>query len=773
MRITAPIVVDDSDNDIAYEQDNIDQLHNKNTSLFSNDILLQDATPISFNDKQIDDIQVINNNNGVNNNCTKKSIFPSNVVILPHQSVSHNNALITQQSNITYKHTTPSNYRSSGITINNNNGYVIRSKNKTINITSIEQYDSIQTTQHIVNDIRTLIELNDSMDNSIDNICNTYKQNYQYDTLQYAVYDLIQILHSHQHKSLNKFDIVNERNQATIQQYIIKHDVSAWLQKQCEYALQDTLNDIINDNKRCNTYSHIICLLCMNHINEACNILQEYYSDNIELILLTSEIGQSNNQTQHDITLQLKQWYRDGTIHNMSTDEIIIYKLISGNVVDVAYALTKKYKLHWLNIFGLFLWYNKNTLYNTLTDTLAAYTEYFTTIEQHNDADIVVPLSLYSIEHLQSQVTSDIATDVYDIRFNILSLYCNTDITLNQQLYQQIISSLSYSYNTVDIHLSYHIHQIYSLIDLNIEYTLYDNKLAIDYCTQLEYNTLWYFAVYIAYKHDLYDIINNLLHRHIIDLYLPIDQSIIETLYADIDYEQYNMQQIDIIKPSIEQQAINTSIIELITSATNITIQQLYTIKAEHKLHNAVSKNYIQYHSVCCSYIEYILAQDYTIAHDILLQYILPCLILNNKWLVITNESQRLQSNLSDDIYNNGIGLYILYKHTVDSVYQYMNEVNNNEQDIDKDSIHNMLDELKHILNQLSIHYTIQYRHDNVIQQTASQIVNQQLLHCISQLQHVLALNGEIDTLDIPDSIDNQSRQTLLDSHVDNVLLLY
>ena len=661
---------------------------------------------------------------GVNN-----SIFPSGYHIKPHHSIKSPIAQHALQS-----------------AVQSLDNQIQQSHN-----TDSQHDNCIQSIEQIVNDIKIIVQC---IDPTVHRLCTQYIESYDEYSIQYNAFKLIQILYTTNARAYHD-STVDDRYAEMHHSFAVKHALSDWLSQYCSSALNESLQSIKLQHN--NTLLHVICLLLCHRVRDACQVLSSD-PDKYELLLLVSEIGESYS-AQHDVELQLKQYQLDDSIQTMTKNEYIIYKLIAGDVASVAVTLARQYNLTWLNVFSLFLWYNKSAMYATLIDTMQTFTSLF-----HDDqqADIVVPRSVYSQQH------NDDTT--FDILYSIMAFYCNTDSALNEHLYKQIIHPKSYSLNSNDYHLAYHLHHTYTTLNsINASYD--DNRIASGYCAQLEHIGLWHLAIYISAQNSLSNNTDSILHKHITKLKLAIDDELLNNLCVQVEVNQYSSS-IRSNKQSDNDVDIGDDssirLVEFISDAAGITVERLYNMKAQVTLRNIDStlQSHSQQYTYCQAYVQYLHAQNWDAAHQLFIDKIAAPLILTQKWAEIIVESNRVQPYIDDSTFEHGIGMYSLYKHTIDSIDVYMNDTLSVDITIDYDSINNMIVELRHIESRLMSVSQLHSTTNHIILSAHNSMIDH-IIQRIVTLQNIMPSAAK---LSIPDDCSNYNRMRLLDNYTDSLI---
>lgn len=191
-----------------------------------------------------------------------------------------------------------------------------------------------------------------------------------------------------------------------------------------------------------------IAELCKHDVNAAVQCLKD--SRNNHLALLVSQLDQADEFFQEDMSTQVKVWSEQNITSEMSEPIRALYSILSGNTSVVkgrsdcpvedrssTFAISQRFRLNWLQAFGLTLWYGKMKNGDI------------------EDSIIEFAAKLESREEPASPIYED---GKEDILWVLLKLYASRKGEMERPLLPQSITESSLAQNPMDSYYTFTLH---------------------------------------------------------------------------------------------------------------------------------------------------------------------------------------------------------------------------------------------------------------------------------------------------------------------------
>eukprot|EP00455_Lapot_gusevi_P039243 TRINITY_DN4398_c0_g1_i3.p1 TRINITY_DN4398_c0_g1~~TRINITY_DN4398_c0_g1_i3.p1 ORF type:complete len:556 (+),score=158.53 TRINITY_DN4398_c0_g1_i3:130-1668(+) len=287
-----------------------------------------------------------------------------------------------------------------------------------------------------------------------------------------------------------------------VEPYARKMAVSRWLEQTLEAEMKDELKSMAPSDP--NT---MWTLLSVNRVTEA--VEKAWELGDFRLATIISQIG-SDGHLREVLERQLKAWAHKGVNDLIDPPHRRIYQLLAGDLHDAT-------ELSWLRGLGLLMWYNQPAE-RSLADLLCL--DY----ERHG-ASMSLPMPHYRArprsqlsraehEHFEAARRADRAE--YDVRYNLLQLYCSRQHPLHH-----LVRPASLSAAPLDFHMAFFLHDIVQYLNLDYPDGGLITQLHMDFALQLELLGLWHWAIYIVMTSQRYttleycqEVVMDILCRH-------------------------------------------------------------------------------------------------------------------------------------------------------------------------------------------------------------------------------------------------------------------
>lgn len=241
------------------------------------------------------------------------------------------------------------------------------------------------------------------------------------------------------------------------------------------------LTEDMTDQPKTNYLKHLLDLLFMHKVKEACELALK--NDDINLSLLLSQIS-SGSVVRQFLLHQLASWQDVETDAFIDPLRLKIYMLIAGTpfLTSVHGVINVFENVDWLTGLAINIWYLCSPTLS-LTNALLTYERDFKT----DDHIVAPPYPPYSRD---SRVESRIPFQ--DIRYHLLQLYSQKSHRL-----ETILNPATYTNDPMDFRLSWFLLQtLKSLGYQNCSY-LSEAQLNTSFANQLEVHGLWQWAVFV------------------------------------------------------------------------------------------------------------------------------------------------------------------------------------------------------------------------------------------------------------------------------------
>lgn len=347
--------------------------------------------------------------------------------------------------------------------------------------------------------------------------------------------------------------------------------ISSWI----ETVVTD--NDLLKSNV--DYLDRVVNLMMCHKVNEACELALENSDINLSLLMAQASGGPAIRQlVQH----QLASWHEIEADEFIDTRRLKIMMMIGGvsamngpnqtpiNIFD---------QLNWLKCLALQVWYISSPM-ASVTDAVVAYEQNF----HQDDFDVEPPTPSYVAQLEQADFK------YYDIRFHLMKLFSQRSHPL-----EVLLHPANYTMDLMDYRLSFLLLQTldtlgYRHLSESCRYKIYTSL-----AEQLESNGLWEWSVWlmlhIADKNHREIAVQQLLYRHI-------------RVEGESDDNEYSEKERFIVE--------------------SLMIPPKWLSYAKAVRAGAMGNHHVE--------VKYLLkAQQWSKAHDVMMQHIAPDLIINDQ----------------------------------------------------------------------------------------------------------------------------------------------
>lgn len=347
--------------------------------------------------------------------------------------------------------------------------------------------------------------------------------------------------------------------------------------------LSSWIESVVTDNNLLKSnvdyLDRLINLMMCHKVTEACDLALENVDINLSLLMAQSSGGPAIRQLiQH----QLASWREVEADEFIDNRRLRILMMIGGvSAMDgpKKSAINIFEDLDWLKCLALQLWYISSPT-ASVTDAVLAYEQ---NVEQDN-FDVAPPTPSYVSELEQSEFKH------YDIRFHLMKLFSQRSHPL-----EVLLHPANYTKDLMDYRLSFLLLQVIDTLGYHHLSDACRLNIYTSLAEQLETNGLWEWSIWVMLhvteKNPREIAVQQLLYRHI-------------RIEGEIDDEAYNEQE-------------NFIVNELMVPEKWLSYAK--AVRAGSKGNHHVELKYL------------LKAQQWSKAHDIMMQHIAPDLVINDQ----------------------------------------------------------------------------------------------------------------------------------------------
>ncbi|XP_052889086.1 nuclear pore complex protein Nup98-Nup96 [Anopheles moucheti] len=347
----------------------------------------------------------------------------------------------------------------------------------------------------------------------------------------------------------------------------------------------------VNRGEKRDYLDQLLELIHTHKVLEACELA--FTNDDINLAMLLAQIS-GGPVVRHLLKHQLTCWQDSESDKFIDPRRLEVFMAIAGiRMMSSSHGCINMLEhVDWLGALALHLWYICPPT-ASITDALLKYEEAFLSTESFTHP----PLPPYRARYVQKGPNNG---PIHDLRFHLLKLYSKRSHPL-----EPLLNPASHTADPTDYRLSWLLLQVLETLGYYHCSEFYRSKIHVEFASQLESHGLWQWAVYVLMQ------LNDQVQR---------EQSIQQILYRYIQLVPDSAGEDD---DSVEMERQDYLAREnFIVEELGIPEKWIFWAKAVRA--GAVFDYKQQAHYL-------LLAKQWSLAHDIILQQLAPEYVMNNK----------------------------------------------------------------------------------------------------------------------------------------------